>query len=105
MVPAQIPVFLSQKPSTENGQFRVVTLRLAWEAGWLQPRVLRVRRPVQATDLMYVLRAGSSCTRSIAALINACSQLVLCPHYHLGRKTRCGIEPFCTQGGLYRLHV
>ena len=30
MAPAQIPVFLSQKPSTENGQFRVVALRLAW---------------------------------------------------------------------------
>ena len=30
MTPAQIPVFLSQKPSTENGQFCVVTLILAW---------------------------------------------------------------------------
>ena len=30
MAPAQIPVFLSQKPSTENGQFFVVGLRLAW---------------------------------------------------------------------------
>ena len=30
MAPAQIPVLLSQKPSTENGQVRVVTLRLAW---------------------------------------------------------------------------
>ena len=30
MAPAQIPVFLSQKPSTEDGQFRVGVLRLAW---------------------------------------------------------------------------
>ena len=30
MAPAQIPVSLSQKPSTDNGQFRVVALRLAW---------------------------------------------------------------------------
>ena len=29
MAPAQIPVFLSQKPSTEDGQFRVVVLRVA----------------------------------------------------------------------------
>ena len=27
---AHIPLFSSQKPSTENGQFRVVALRLAW---------------------------------------------------------------------------
>ena len=31
MAPAQILVFLSQKTSTENGQFRVVALRLAWD--------------------------------------------------------------------------
>ena len=30
MAPAQIPVFLSQKPSTKNGQLRVVALRLEW---------------------------------------------------------------------------
>ena len=30
MAPARVLVFLSQKPSTENGQFRVVALRLAW---------------------------------------------------------------------------
>ena len=30
MVPAQIPVFLSQKPSTVYGQVCVVALRLAW---------------------------------------------------------------------------
>ena len=30
MVPAQIPVFLPQNPSTENGEFRVVVLILAW---------------------------------------------------------------------------
>ena len=31
MAPAQIPVFLSQQPSTENDQFRDVVLRLAWQ--------------------------------------------------------------------------
>ena len=30
MAPAQVPVFLSQKPSTDDGQFRVAGLRLAW---------------------------------------------------------------------------
>ena len=30
MAPAHIPVFLSHKPGTENGLFRVVVLRLAW---------------------------------------------------------------------------
>ena len=30
MAPAQIPVFLSQKSSNENGQFCVVGLRLPW---------------------------------------------------------------------------
>ena len=30
MAPEQIPVFLSQKPSTENGQFCVSGLRIAW---------------------------------------------------------------------------
>ena len=30
MVPARAMVCLSQKPSTENGQFRVAVLMLAW---------------------------------------------------------------------------
>ena len=30
MAPAQIPVILSQKPSTENGKFCAAVLRLAW---------------------------------------------------------------------------
>ena len=34
MAPAQIPVFLSQKPSNENGQFRVAGLGLAGEVLW-----------------------------------------------------------------------
>ena len=33
MAPAQIPVFLSQKSSTGNGQLCVVVLRLAWVLG------------------------------------------------------------------------
>ena len=36
MVPAQIPVLLTQKPSTENGINRAATLFLAWppQVGW-----------------------------------------------------------------------
>ena len=33
MAPAQIPVLLTQKPSTENGINRATTLFLAWMAG------------------------------------------------------------------------
>ena len=32
MVPAQVTVFLSQKPSTEDGKFRVAVLIIAWTA-------------------------------------------------------------------------
>ena len=41
MAPAQIPVFLSQKPSTENGQFRVAELRLAWTRAKLQTKAFQ----------------------------------------------------------------
>ena len=37
MAPAQIPVIYYQKPSTENGLFRVVVVRLAWGPHALTP--------------------------------------------------------------------
>ena len=68
MALAQIPVLLSQKPSTENGQFRVAVLILAWgynkgvldracDSGARGPRpyVLDLRR---AADVAAFLPAG-----------------------------------------------
>ena len=65
MAPAQIPVFLSQKPITENGQFRVVVLRLAWllSANYLYCAGRRAqgdlpRRDAQLTALTLKLEAA-----------------------------------------------
>ena len=54
----QIPVFLSQKPSTESGQFRVAVLRLAW---WLQ--VLAI----ESMDLDKLVAAMETLGRALGA--------------------------------------
>ena len=52
MAPAQISVFLTQKPSTENGINRATTLFLAWQGapGWAhlqQPQIQPIVGPQQ----------------------------------------------------------
>ena len=62
MAPAHVMVFLSQKHSTENGQFRVVVLRLAW------------KRPAQSvTDVTSTLRSG----RRLLACLTAPARIKL----------------------------
>ena len=77
MAPAQTTVFLFQKPSTENGKFRVVVLRLAWVA-WLSTRLLLgharvghalqpvLRHALLALYLAVVLRVWRAPARPVA---------------------------------------
>ena len=56
MAPAQIPVFLTQKPSTENGINRATTLFLAWLDPYFAcdhaPLIRFARRPLLGGDLL-----------------------------------------------------
>ena len=62
MAPAQIPLFLSQKPIAENGQFRVVVLRLAWLV--CGNHVLRILAHVHRTEAAERLLAFQTCVAS-----------------------------------------
>ena len=83
MVPAQIPVFLSKKPSTENGQFRVVALRLAWiphatsapwHAGTFQAALARMQACFQDPT-----RACCPAPLALSAFLPCCRSLNKCP--------------------------
>ena len=51
MVPARAMVYISQKPSTENGQFRVSVLSLAWAGGTRQSRTEWISRSTCITGI------------------------------------------------------
>ena len=59
MVPAHAMVYLAQKPSTENGQFRVSVLVSAWTQRW---DVCRYNKSNQIPNLVILERDGTLIT-------------------------------------------
>ena len=82
MAPAQIPVFLTQKPSTENGINRATTLFLAWELMWEGGDCTTVRtrckNNVQKNNYISTLQYRRQAYRSLAP----CAPMPLSPACH-----------------------